>query len=245
MAGAFYNQGWDVLAWNMRGCSGEMNRLPRFYHSGVTEDLQAVIEHGIIGYEEVVAVGFSLGGNILLKYLGETNQPRIVAAVAFSVPCDLTSSVDELDRPANILYTRRFIKSLREKVATKNRLRPGTLDVSRLADVRDFHDFDSAYTAPLHVFASAEDYWKRASSLPGLSHITAPTLLVSANDDPFLSPACFPRETAHASENFYLEIPASGGHCGFVSSVTNSVLWHEARALDFLESVRAKRLPPD
>ena len=237
MAGAFFGKGWDVLAWNMRGCSGEPNRLPRFYHSGATEDLSAVVDHAIAlhDYQQIALVGFSLGGNLTLKYLAETHRKPVFTAATFSVPCDLQSSVERLDRPENQLYTRRFIRSLRAKIQAKKLLFPGHFDVTRLEKMRTFREFDSAYTAPLHGFSSAEDYWQQSSCGPLLGKIQIPTLLVNARNDPFLTPPCFPESTAASSACLHLEIPESGGHCGFVSSATETTRWHEQCALSFVE----------
>ena len=245
LATIFFKNGWNVLAWNMRGCSGEPNRLLRFYHSGATEDLAEILEHVSKPYHEIALVGLSLGGNITLKYIGENNDARITGGVAFSVPCDLTTSVDQLDSPSNRIYTRRFIKSLRRKIYEKKKSFPNLLDVSPLAGMRTFHEFDSAYTAPLHGFSSAEDYWAKASCLPSLANISIATLLVNATNDPFLSPVCFPYAAALENKYFHLETPSSGGHCGFVSSATDLAGWHGARALEFLENITAKRLPRD
>jgi len=239
MAQAFFRAGWDVLAWNMRGCSGEANRLLRFYHSGATEDLAAVVEHAsALGYDSLACVGFSLGGNLLLKYLGEASPEetrRITGAAAFSVPCDLASSVGRLDAPEGRIYTRRFIRSLRAKILAKRKLFP-ELDVSRLAAMRTFAEFDAAYTAPLHGFASAEDYWERCSCKNIVGKTRVRTLLVNARNDPFLTPDCFPLAAARESKHFHLETPASGGHCGFVSSGRPAFGWHERRAVEFLEN---------
>lgn len=237
MAGAFFANGWDVLAWNMRGCSGEPNRLPRFYHSGATEDLSAVVDHAIAAYryQKVALVGFSLGGNLTLKYLAETRREPVIAAVTFSVPCNLQSSVERLDRAENQVYTRRFIRSLRAKILTKKLLFPDHFDVTRLEKMRTFREFDSAYTAPLHGFSSAEDYWQQSSCGPLLGDIRIPTLLVNARNDPFLTPPCFPESTAASSDFLHLEIPESGGHCGFVSSATETTRWHELRAVRFVD----------
>ncbi len=245
MAGAFFASGWDVLAWNLRGCGGEPNRLARFYHSGASEDLAAVVDLTSRRYTEIALIGFSLGGNITLKYLGENPDAPVLGTATFSVPCDLTSSVIELDRPTNRVYTRRFIKSLRAKIAEKYPLFPNVLNITNLNSITTFHQFDSAYTAPLHGFASAEDYWEMSSCRSYLPRITVPALLVNAANDPFLGEACYPREIAEASPFFHLEIPESGGHCGFVSSTSDALAWHETRALEFLEMARAKRLPRD
>lgn len=238
MGCALFQKGWDVLAWSYRGCSGELNRLPRFYHSGATEDLAAVVAHALASHpaEQIDLVGFSLGGNMILKHLGECGEelsPRLGRAVAFSVPCDLACSAAALDTSFNReVYMRRFIRSLADKVRRKHRAFPddGRLDPTGLERLRTFREFDTAYTAPLHGFRDAEDYWARSSSRPFLARIRVPALLVNAANDPFLGPACYPREEAIGSEFFFLEIPAEGGHVGFPSGQS----WMAERALQFL-----------
>lgn len=240
IAGALSQKGWDVLAWNYRGCSGEMNRLPRFYHSGATEDLAAVVNHAIASHptQKIDLVGFSLGGNLILKYLGEQGEQvsaRLGRAVTFSVPCDLACSSVALDTVFNrVVYVRRFMKSLAGKIHQKHLLFPDDLDPSRLKGVRTFGEFDACYTAPLHGFADAEDYWAQSSSRPFLARIRLPTLLVSAQNDPFLGPGCYPRTEAAESEFFHLEVPRKGGHVGFPSSGGREP-WMVERVLRFLE----------
>jgi len=237
MARALAGEGWDVLAWNYRGCSGEMNRLPRFYHSGATEDLAAVVAHALAVHpaRKVDLVGFSLGGNMTLKYLGEVGgkvSPRLGRAVAFSVPCDLACSSRTLTTAFNReVYMRRFIVSLADKVRAKAEMFPDELDPSRLKGVKTFRDFDDRFTAPLHGFRDAEDYWARSSSRPFLPAIRVPALLVNAGNDPFLGPRCYPREEARESEWFHLEVPRDGGHVGFGGLGPN---WAEERAVRFL-----------
>jgi hypothetical protein len=228
-----------VLAWNFRGCGGEPNRLLRCYHSGDTADLHAVLTHGLgrRSYADAVLVGFSIGGNQLLKYLGEDPErvPRAVrAAVAFSVPCDLAGSARVLARPANRFYMEYFLRSLRAKARLKNRLFGGILDLDGLDAMTTFDAFDDRFTAPLHGFAGAADYYRRASSLPHLEAIRVPTLLINALDDPFLSPSCFPAEAAAASRQLVLETPVSGGHVGFVERNRDNLYWSERRAAAFL-----------
>jgi len=242
MAAAFRRAGWDVLAWNLRGCGGEANRLLRSYHSGATEDLEAVIGHALATgrYQRVALVGFSLGGNMTLKYLGDLAgavDARIAGAVAFSVPCDLASSSLQLEKMINRIYMRRFLIQLRRKIREKILRFPGELGEEGLDAMRTFREFDGAYTAPLHGFRSAEDYWERASSRPVLSRIAAPALLVNARNDPFLAPPCFPEEEARGSSFFHLEIPRSGGHAGFVSFNARNEYWSESRAVEFLEGL--------
>jgi predicted alpha/beta-fold hydrolase len=239
MAGALFRQGWDVLVWSYRGCSGEMNRLPRFYHSGATEDLSAVIEHALAVHSarEIDLVGFSLGGNLTLKYLGERegrHSSRLHRAAAISVPCDLACSSRALDSLVNrTLYMRRFIKSLGGKIRAKHPMFPERFDLAGLKGVRTFREFDDRYTAPLHGFVDAEDYWAQASSRQFLGGVSIPSLLVNAANDPFLGPNCYPEEEASASDFLHLEIPQAGGHVGFPVA-GGKECWMESRVVGFL-----------
>lgn len=236
MAKALSKRGWDVLAWNMRGCSGESNRLPSFYHSGKTEDLARVISHAqrVHPAKRIDLVGFSLGGNLTLKYVGERGlsiDPMIGRAVAFSVPCELSCCSRTLEEKANRLYMERFLKTLRRKVVEKEKLFPGDLDVRGVDEIKTFAGFDGRFTAPLHGFRDAEDYWNRSSCRRVLAEIAIPSLLVNAANDPILGANCYPEEEAQASLSFYLEIPTCGGHCGFGAG---REYWSERRAVGFL-----------
>lgn len=241
MARAFNAAGWDVAAWNFRGCSGEPNRLLKFTHSGSSSDLAEVI-HAVLawgGYERLVAVGFSLGGNLTLKYLGEhgARLPHAVAGgIAFSVPTDLRGSADRMGRLENTLYMRRFLSDLRARMALKSQQFPGKVSMEGYADIRDFRAFDERYTAPLHGFLNAEDYWARSSSNAYLDGIRVPALLVNAQDDPFLSKACFPHAAADHNPHFHLEAPPHGGHVGFVT-LGSDTYWSERRAVEFASTL--------
>lgn len=239
MAAKLVRAGWNVVAWNFRGCSGEQNRLLRSYHSGATEDLACVIEHvrSRGGYSRIALIGFSLGGNLTLKYLGEYRDKALHAAVTFSVPCDLGSSSVRLAHPENRIYMRRFLKNLRKKIEGKIKMFPELLVDSGLNRMTSFKEFDEMYTAPLNGFRSAEDYWERASSRPYLDQIAIPTLLVNARNDPFLAPECFPETEARRSSSLYLEVPQEGGHLGFLIWRNGFRFWFESRALEFLEGV--------
>jgi len=239
MAAALYRRGWDVLAWNFRGCGGERNRLPRFYHSGATADLRAVVEHALASHpaERADLIGFSLGGNLLLKYLGEAPRSlpgRLGRAVAFSVPCELACSSEALARRGNSIYMWNFLRALRAKVREKHPLFPEKIRVDGLGGIRTFRDFDDRYTAPLHGFRDAEDYWSQSSSRQFLPGILVPTLLVNALNDPFLGPRCYPRAEASMSRTFHFETPAEGGHVGFVPRGSCGEYWSESRAAEFL-----------
>ncbi|RYD47074.1 MAG: alpha/beta fold hydrolase [Verrucomicrobiaceae bacterium] len=241
MAGALHRRGWDVLMWNFRGCGGEPNRLLRMYHSGATEDLRSVIQHALARHpaEEIDLIGFSLGGNLTLKLVGEDPDnlpPQIRSALAFSTPCDLACSSRQLSLFSNKIYMERFLIAMRSKVRAKKRMFPDQLDVTGLGRIRTFQEFDDRYTAPIHGFENAADYWKRNSSRQFLTAIRIPTLLVNAANDPFLGPACHPREEAEGSDAFHFEMPLTGGHVGFPGGSREN--WAETRALEFLQRNR-------
>ena len=239
MAQAALDHDWDVLAWNFRSCSGEPNRKLPSYHSGATGDLALVVEQAVqAGYTHVTLVGFSIGGNKTLLYLGrERDQvPACVrAAVVFSVPCDLTSSSAQLAKPVNAWYMKNFLRSFRDKLKEKAERYPDQIDLRGFDSIRTFQEFDTRYTAPMNGFASAEDYWQQSSSKPYVRYIGVPTLLVSARDDPFLTPACFPDQETRLNPNVLLEAPDYGGHVGFMTVGENGRYWSEQRAMGFLE----------
>jgi predicted alpha/beta-fold hydrolase len=230
------SKGWDLLAWNFRGCGRDLNRLARFYHSGETGDLNTVMQLVSTKYSRIVLIGVSLGGNVILKYLGERiPHPSIVAAVAISVPVDLASSAAALDRRwSNRIYLNRFIKSLVSKVEKKALRFPDQFDLAGLRSIRTFKEFDERYTAPIHGFRDAADYWEQSSSRRYLGEITLPTLLLSARDDPLLTSECFPFADAERNANLFLETPRSGGHVGFIDLTTRLERWWERRAAEFL-----------
>jgi hypothetical protein len=230
----FNNHGFDCLAWNFRSCSGEINQTKRFYHSGATDDLETIVKYSLSkSYKKIYLVGFSLGGNLTLKYLGEKGQnlyPEIQKAITFSVPLHLSSSSKKI----GWVYTKRFNKSLIKKILEKSQRFPEfDIDTSNIAKIKTLKDFDDAYTSQLHGFIDAEDYYERNSSLYFLDKINIPTLIINAQNDPFLSKECFPFEQAKHSEKVYLQTPEAGGHCGFYPVDYQGVLWSERRALEW------------
>jgi predicted alpha/beta-fold hydrolase len=236
MAAALATAGWDVLAWNFRGCSGEPNRLPRAYHSGETGDLRTVIARATAGYATVALLGFSLGGNVVLKYLGET-PPHVAvrAAVAICAPLDLGACARKLDEDAgNRIYLRRFLVSLIEKIEAKAKLFPDLVDATGARTMRSFRQFDDRYTGPLHGFRDAADYWTQSSSRQFLPQITIPTLLLQPLNDPFLAPEAYPWPEAEANPHLFLEAPDSGGHVGFLDLRRGLQPWSEHRTAAFL-----------
>lgn len=236
MAVALSAAGWDVLAWNFRSCGSETNRLLRFYHSGETGDLRSLVGRVAESYEQIALIGFSLGGNVTLKYLGEGPvHPAVTAGIGISVPVDLAASARALDqRWTNRIYLRRFMKTLLAKVRSKARTFPGQLDMAGARAIRTFEEFDGRLTAPIHGFRDAMDYWTQSSARQYLARITVPTLLLNARNDPFLTPECFPFSEAESSPTFFLEAPESGGHVGFLDFARGLQPWSERRVVEFL-----------
>lgn len=235
--------GWDCACMNFRGCSGVPNRTLRSYHSGETGDPLRLLElaHSRDGYERVALAGFSLGGNVTLKLVGEFGDsppPWFCGAVAFSAPTDLATSAEQMALPSRSPYMMRFIRVLSQELRYKMLKFPGQIKVpdAGINRMQTFREFDDVYTAPVHGFTSAEDYWARASSRPLIPRITVPTLLINALDDPFLTPECHPLEEARASEHFTFEPTTHGGHVGWVSFGKGGAFWDELRAMDFLDA---------
>ncbi len=240
MAKVFNLHGWDAVGINFRSCSGEPNLLLRSYHMGVSDDLEVVVNHAIqLGYKEIALIGFSLGGNVLLKYLGEqgrTIPSEIIGGVAYSVPCHISSANVEIEKWFNRMYLKRFLDGLNAKVQEKAQRFPDRVDVSRPAP-RTFQEFDDQYTAPIHGFRDARDYWESCSSLYFLDDICVPCLIVNAKDDSFLSEQCYPHEAVAANRYLQLDIPDYGGHVGFVTVDEEGFYWSERRALEFIKAL--------
>jgi predicted alpha/beta-fold hydrolase len=234
-------KGLDTVCFNLRSCSGEDNLLLATYHSGKTEDVDFVVQHLLnnYNYDNIIIVGFSLGGNLTLKYLGEY-QPKlskkVKGGIAISVPVDITSAEIEMDKFKNKLYIEMFFKTLKNKILEKAHKFPNyKLDKDKLFKATTFKHLESLYIVPIFGFKSPEDYWKKASSKPYLSKIDRPTLLINAKDDTFLSAACYPIKEALQSNNFYLEVTDYGGHCGFMSSFKpKENTWLEERIMRFI-----------
>lgn len=234
----FSKHGWDVLAWNCRSCSGEMNRAFRLYNHGEIGDIGLVIHHALDtkDYEEISLVGFSMGGNIVLKYLGvhgKAAPPQIRRATAFSAPTDLHASALRLDIASNAFYKRRFLRKLSQKVLLKAQQHPGKLDIAKLATVGVWRDFDEAFSCILGGYRNADDFYEQASARHFMPGIQIPTLLVNAQNDPILSPECAPRQLAESHPFLYLEAPRTGGHVGFMVG-GDEFTWAERRALAFV-----------
>ena len=240
MAGMLNRFGWDALAWNYRGCSGETNRKLRMYHNGSIDDLDCVVRHVLKSnaYRTIALIGFSLGGNLTLVYLGrnaEVIDPRIQKAAVFSVPCDLRASASELSKLKNKIYMTFFLRTLHAKIKAKMKILPGQINDDGYHRIKNFRDFDNRYTAPIHGFNDAEDYWSKCSSNQFIPRIKIPTLIVNALDDPFLADGCYPLQESSNHKNVYLEMPSFGGHVGFVRFNEDKSYWSERRAIAFLQ----------
>lgn len=236
-------EGYDSVSVNFRGCSGEPNRLLSAYHSGKTEDLAEVFSYLDQNkkYKSYYLVGYSLGGNMALKYLGEGRSDipdKLVACAAVSVPCDLKGSSEEISKFWNAVYMQRFLISLKRKALSKIEQFPDAdLGRDQLLKVNNFFDYDNLYTAPVHGFKDAFDYWARNSCNQFLSGIRVPSLLITATDDTFLSESCYPFEQARSHKYFHLEATRFGGHVGYNTELSSgSGFWLEKRIASFLEN---------
>lgn len=239
---ALARQGLASVNLSLRSCSGEPNRLPRMYHSGETGDLTFVLAtlRRRRPRRDLGAVGFSLGGNMLLKYLGECGRdgsgPALVeAAAAVSVPFDLAAGLAKLERGPSRVFHRYLLRKLLRKARTKADTLRGRADVEALLAVRSIRRFDDLLTAPLHGFRDAADYYARSSSNQFLSSIRVPTLLVHALDDPFLPAAAVPVEEVAANPHLEARFTAAGGHVGFVTGpLWRPRFWAEGTVAAFL-----------
>jgi len=233
--------GWSGAVPHFRGCSGEMNHAPRFYHSGDAEEVNWIVRRLAADRKKHLssrfyAVGVSLGGNALLRWLGESqHQADIVdAACAISAPLDLAGGGAALSRGVNMIYTRVFLQTLKPKCLQKLKQFPGLFDQATMLRARNLYEFDNIVTAPLHGFRDTDDYWHRASAKHVLSDIAVPTLVLNAQNDPFLPKHHLPQT---ASQHVTLEYPKEGGHVGFaMGGPPGRLNWLPQRILPFLQT---------
>jgi len=240
MVRIFNEAGFTVCAWNMRSCSGEINRQLRFYHSGASDDLETVTRHALATgrYDSVFLIGFSLGGNVTARYFGEGGSslpPEIKGGMAVSVPLDLSSSAVELDRFRNKIFMIRFLHYLGKKVRAKEALFPDWISSEPMKNISTFHAFDNTYTAPIHGYGTAKNYYYQASGIRVLDQIDRPFLILNSADDSFLSPECSPEKLADSHPFVTLEKTRYGGHCGFMSG-KEFPYYSEERALWFAKT---------
>ena len=236
-------RGWRGVVPHFRGCSGTPNRLPRAYHSGDSDEIDWILRRlqQLAGGAPVFAAGVSLGGNALLKWLGERGaaaQTVVDGAAAICAPLDLTLSGHALGEGFNRVYTRHFLATLRTKALAKCERHPGRFDAARIACARSLAEFDDAYTAPAHGFAGVEDYWRRASARPWLGGIEVSTLVLNAANDPFVPARALP-DVQTLPPAVLFDCPDEGGHVGFLAGAwPGSQDWLAARVLAHFDSVR-------
>jgi uncharacterized protein len=231
----FAQQAYDVHAFNFRSCGGEINQQANSYHSGFTADIKLYLNQLALKYTSIYLVGFSLGGNVLLKYLANPHEvhSHVKAAAVLSVPVDLKGCAMQLDSGFNRFYMQRFLKSLIAKMIKKQQLFPDKINLKGIHKIKNFKDFDDKYTAPLHGYKNAEDYWSKCSSVFTLNTINTPTLLINAKNDPFLSPSCFPFEDVVDHPFLHALFPKYGGHAGFM--LNGNTNWAEPVVHTFFE----------
>lgn len=241
MTQAFNEEKWDTLSWNFRCCSGETNLQLKFYNAGSSGDLACVADHVVKTktYKEIVLVGFSLGGNIILKYLeeyGGKTPSEISKAIVFSVTGDLYSCVQELSKGFNRVYLARFLITLKQKMIEKGKDYPELLKNLDWSQIQSLIDFDNRFTAPLGGFRDAHQYYEECSSKYSIPEIRIPVLIVNSLNDPFLNSACYPINECAESAHVFLELPANGGHIGFPNHFINGRYWTEDRTIAFVNN---------
>lgn len=240
IAAAALARGWRVALAHFRGCSGEPNRLPRAYHSGDSAEIDWILRRlAADAGGRLFAAGISLGGNALLKWLGERDGAAgeiVQRAAAVSAPLDLAAAGAALDRGFNRqVYTRHFLATMIPRALAKLARFPGLYPAPRVASARSFRVFDDTVTAPLHGFRDVDDYWARASSAPWLATIRVPTLVLNAKNDPFLPRAALAAATRAVAPDVLLEFPDTGGHAGFLEGpFPGRHGWLARRLTDFL-----------
>lgn len=235
---AIQQQGWRGVFMHFRGCSGEPNRLSRAYHSGETGDVAALVNalRKLEPNTDIAAIGFSMGGNVLLKWLGETgSQNPLSAAIAISVPFELHKTTTRINQGFSRIYEWYLLKCVCDRLSKKFQTQPSPIDIP-FSTIRSMRDFDDKVTAPLHGFCDAHDYYVRSSSRQYLSSIKVPTLLLQAKDDPFMTEDIIPAED-ELSPSVQLEVTEGGGHVGFVAGnyPWAAEYWLEQRAPEFLQ----------
>ncbi|MFC5047558.1 YheT family hydrolase [Aquimarina hainanensis] len=228
---------WDTVAINLRNCSGEPNRKYRSYYAGVSEDLDFIINYisSSYAYSSLSICGFSLGGNVLLKYLGEGREipSQVCSGVAISTPCNLYDSLLQLNKPENVLYRIRFLRHLKKKLLEKQILFPDKIRISDIKKCKNLIDIDNLYTSVAHGYTNALDYYQKCSSKQFLPSIKIPSLIINAKNDTFLGADCYPYTEASQNKNVFLETPDFGGHVGYY--LPNHVFYNEIRTFEFIE----------
>ncbi|MGM0582589.1 MAG: YheT family hydrolase [Bacteroidota bacterium] len=243
VAKLFSQNSWDIMAWNCRSCSGEINRREFLYHHGFTQDVEEVVQKALKeGYQEIVLIGFSMGGSLTLKYVGENGDnlyPEIKAAMAVSVPCNLSSSSRMLALKKNKFYQNRFMRKLDIKLRMKSQQYPDLFEIKPWKSFSDFHEFDTHYSAKIFGYKDAQDFYDSVQCYPHLKNINVPTLILNSLNDPMLTGDCYPESVAEQNNNIELELTEHGGHVGFLQK-GKAHTYAEERALSFFGKILNK-----
>jgi predicted alpha/beta-fold hydrolase len=242
IAGKAFARGMNVVRLNQRNCGDTEHLSAGLYHSGLTADPRFVVDEliAVDGLTSIALAGYSLGGNLALKLAGEygADAPAAVRAVAAVSPIlEISLCVRALERRENVLYEWNFVRGLKQRMRRKERVRPGAFDLSLLKRIRTVRDFDEVYTAPYFGFADAEDYYHRASAMRVVDRIRVPTLIITAEDDPFVPSQPFQDRKVTGNPNITLQVCEHGGHCGFIGPRNGSEddgYWAESRIVDFV-----------
>jgi uncharacterized protein len=237
MAKIFSKQGYDILAWNCRSCSGEMNKQFRLYNHGDIGDIDLVVETALKrkNYDEILLVGFSMGGNVSLKYAAVKRHPSVKKVMAFSSPLDMESSNMILDKPTNWLYKNRFESKLMPKIIEKARLFPDKINLEEVKKRKDWVFQLETFFCTMNGFPSLDNFYEHGSALNFIPDLKIPALIVQAQNDPISTPKCIPINLARKHNFIHLEAPANGGHCGFMLRGDKEHSWAEYRALEFAQ----------
>ena len=237
----FAQHGWDILAFNCRSCSEEINRNFQLYYHGEVEDLKQVVDHATSDntYNEIVLSGYSMGGAMLSKYLSVYAgriPSEIKCGISFSAPFDLEESIKYVEMPGNFIYHKMFRSRLKKKIIQKDKQFPGRLEIDKIDSYPKWRDFDAAFSAPINGFSHVDDFYYAAACKNYLHDLDTPLLIVMAKNDPIISTTCIPMELCKRHPKIRFEITGNGGHVGYTLP-GKSYNWMDLRALEFAENL--------
>lgn len=234
----FAKNGWDVLSWNCRSCSGEMNRTFRLYNHGEIGDIETVLNYALQkkNYEEVVLIGYSMGGNVSLKFAAVSQHPSVKKVVAFSSPLEMRTSTAILDNPSRYIYKAYFKKGILPKVKIKAQQFPNLLNMAEVERAKTWEEQQNLFFVKINGYKSIDDFYEKGSALNFIPQLKIPVLIVQAQNDPMLTPECSPIQLAENHKFIHLETPLQGGHCGFMLPNDREHTWAEYRAWDFVKN---------
>jgi predicted alpha/beta-fold hydrolase len=241
LAHKVWGKGWNCIRINQRNCGNSEHLTPTLYHNGLSQDYRSIIQEIILkdGCQQVWIIGYSMGGNLTLKLAGELEAelPALRGVAAVSPNILPASCVRALQRPSNWGYHHHFLRSLKAKLKRKDQLYPGKWDLSKLPAIRTMWEFDDIYTAPDGGFQDAADYYSKSAAENSLKAISIPTLIITAQDDPFIPYEIFQGSSLHENSLIELLAPLHGGHCGFFQrhQTQEDPFWAENRLIEWIQ----------